>query len=284
MIQFRNSNQLKSFLKNESVRLNIGIPNTYNTYFSRTFLEAISYQNKGLFLVKGSFSQYVHIGKMVRPITDIDLVSERSNDDVVDFIIESINHLANNQFGFQINSVSKPSPNNVVEVKGQVNFDDIYHPINLDVKGDCNRIYEVAYKPVVPIFKGDETYYINTPSMEEHLAEKLCIIAEMITRGGIVSRMKDFYDVYQLHGGSYDFEKLSMYFYRMMIDRAIVNLHDVTTEPLTKAFTKEHQLMWEQMKHKYEFLEDISVEEAVFYTRAVLSEQLQKAKKYELKI
>lgn len=46
-------------------------------------------------------------------------------------------------------------------------------PIPVDFKENNNVIFETQFKGVEPLFEGDEKFYINTPSFEEHIAEKL---------------------------------------------------------------------------------------------------------------
>ena len=76
MNEFKNCDSLKSYLNKESKRLNISITNVYNTFFSRDLLYRLSKIDKSMnIIVKGSFAQAVHLGKIVRPITDIDLTS-----------------------------------------------------------------------------------------------------------------------------------------------------------------------------------------------------------------
>lgn len=74
-MDFKNSDQLKSYLKKESARLNISITNVYNTFFSRLLLERLQKYNLSNIIVKGSFAQLVHLGKIVRPITDVDITT-----------------------------------------------------------------------------------------------------------------------------------------------------------------------------------------------------------------
>ena len=113
------------------------------------------------------------------------------------------------------------------------------------------------------------------PSIEETLAEKLCIIAESNKPNIPNTRVKDFYDIYQLHGGNYDLEKFSFYFEKMLNDRGKVNISSVSTEMLSKKFIEEHQKYWDESKKSYEFLDnEIDLDGAVYYTRGVLSEQL----------
>ena len=46
---------------------------------------------------------------------------------------------------------------------------------------------------------------------------------------------------------------------------------------LSKEFVEEHQKYWDESKKSYEFLDnEIDLDGAVYYTRGVLSEQLQK--------
>ncbi len=74
-MDFKNSDQLKSYLKKESARLNISITNVYNTFFSRLLLERLQKYNLSNIIVKESFAQLVHLGKIVRPITDVDITT-----------------------------------------------------------------------------------------------------------------------------------------------------------------------------------------------------------------
>lgn len=64
-------------------------------------------------------------------------------------------------------------------------------------------------KLVPKVFSRDEEYEVVVPSMEETLAEKLCIIAESTKTDVLNTRTKDFYDIYHLHGGDYDLDKFS---------------------------------------------------------------------------
>ena len=80
-MEFENEEKLKSFLKKESNRLGISIQNTYNTYFTRLLLERISKLCYDKLYVKGSMSEFAHLNEMIRPITDLDLVSTEYHND-----------------------------------------------------------------------------------------------------------------------------------------------------------------------------------------------------------
>ena len=59
--------------------------------------------------------------------------------------------------------------------------------------------------------------------------------------------------------------------------RGKISVEDATTSLLSPQFIKEHEIVWKHSKKKYEFLDDeINLAGAVYYTRGVLSEQLQK--------
>lgn len=277
---FSNSDQLKSYLLKYSRSSGMGIQNAYNTFFSRRLLEILSKYTFGQIIVKGSFSQFVHLGKLYRPITDIDLTSPGSlsiANDILNHSVECENK--HSQIHFEFRDKIQASRTGIVQLSACCNFGSIRHVIGIDIKCDNVGILETQYKPVRPIFEGDSEFYINTPSYEEHLAEKLCIIAESNKPDKINSRLKDFYDIYQLHGGQYDFAKLSIYFKRMLKLRNKVALENVSTEYLNLHFIQLHQPQWEISKRKYEFLDrDVDLNQVVSYSRAVLSEQLQKAR------
>ena len=63
-----------------------------------------------------------------------------------------------------------------------------------------------------------------------------------------------------------------------------MHLEDINTDFLNKEFVKRHEKLWELMKKKYQFVDkSLDLSEAVFYTKAVLSEQVQKIRSGEFK-
>ncbi len=71
----------------------------------------------------------------------------------------------------------------------------------MDVQANYPRLIESQLRVMPVIFQGDEPFMMNVPSFEEYLAEKLCIIVESNKTDVLNTRVKDFYDIYQLHGG-----------------------------------------------------------------------------------
>ena len=85
MREFKNSDQMKAFMRKESKRLNISINNIYNTFIARTVLERISKYNNHKILIKGSSASVMYLGRLVRPITDLDVASLGSADEVINY-------------------------------------------------------------------------------------------------------------------------------------------------------------------------------------------------------
>lgn len=302
-MKFKNSDQMKSFLKKESIRLGMNIQNTYNTYFSRLLLSRICNYDYGELIVKGSFSQFVHLGKLTRAITDIDLASPLTQEKANQSLLQAIYYtneygptspfylpneqadlkISNDKLGVvcELSCLPTNSSTNIHQFNLVSNFGSIKHNTSIDLDSNYKRTLELKYSRVEPIFTGDEIFYINTLSYEEHLAEKLCIVAESVEGNNSITntRIKDFYDIYQLHGGKYDFDKFTIYFGKMLIQRARMDKNSLSTKHLDKNFIKNHQEDWNHLSKKYDFLDkDITLEGSVYYTKSVLSEQIQKLK------
>lgn len=278
MKEFISDDSLKAFLKKESKRLGINISNVYSTYFSRLLLDKLSKYNNKEVIVKGSFAQFVHLQKFVRPITDIDLASVEGHHAPILVLLNAMCDSKNKEMVF--NFRSKPyqkEDTGIYKIPLVVDFGKIHQPLNIDYRENHPCIYERQIKSVPKVFEGDYEYEIVVPSIEETLAEKLCIIVESNKPQLLNTRVKDFYDIYQLHGGEYDLDKFSYYFEKMLNDRGKINVGSASTLALNDEFIRSHEMEWEHSKKKYEFLDnDISLYGAVYYTRGVLSEQLQK--------
>ena len=286
-MEFNNSNQLKSFLKSESKRLGISINNTYNTFFSTILLRRISEMSYNKLFVKGSFSELAHLNDMIRPITDIDLVSTEYHNDPLLILFRAMYDTNSNIF-YELSDFPKKTRTGIYKINIIANFDKIKHPISIDFQELSNVIYEKDYKRIDPLFKGDDYFYIWSPSFEEHLAEKLCIVVESNKENVLNTRVKDFYDIYKLCGGKYDKERLSYFFYHMLKDRKKIDVENVSTKHLTDEYIKNHQEMWEAMSRKYEFMDKtINFRESVEFTKELISkeiENLDKSKKIKIRL
>jgi hypothetical protein len=63
----------------------------------------------------------------------------------------------------------------------------------------------------------------------------------------------------------------------MLLLRGKIKLNEASTLHLNSDFINEHNGLWEIARRKYDFLDqEITLAGAVYYTRAVIREQLQK--------
>lgn len=277
MKEFKNSNQMKSFMKRESERLNISISNVYHTFIARKILEKISKSGNSLILVKGSSAETAYLGSLVRGITDVDLAGLSGIDVNKDFLVNILLNNQDDQIKFRLKKKPLITNTGIHKYSTEASFDVMRQDLNIDFQENYNRLIERQTRVMPKIFDGDEEFEIYVPSFEEYLAEKLCIIVESNKDDVLNTRVKDFYDIYQLHGGKYDYDKLTYYFGLMLKLRGKIALEDASTIHLNQKFIREHKPVWETTKDKYDFLDkEIDLEGAVYYTRGVLREQLQK--------
>ena len=265
----------------------ISIKNTYNTYFSRILLERVSKTCYDELYVKGSMSELAHLNSMIRPITDIDLVSTKYHNDPLCVLYQAM-YDSNDELYYELSDIPKATKTGIYKIHITANFGKIKHPISIDFQELSKTVYEREYKRIDPIFKGDNLFYIYTPSYEEHFAEKLCIVIESNKKDILNTRVKDFYDIYKLSGGKYDKKRLSYFFYHMLIDRKKIELESLDTSFLDLKYIEDHRDLWNSMSEKYEFLDkNIKFEEAVEHTKNILTsevENLPKTKNYIIEL
>ena len=287
-MEFRNLDQEKAFMKKEAKRLEITHMAAYTTYYARKLLEKLALINNGTLVVKGSFSQYVHLGTLSRPVLDIDLSSTLSHQVPLEILFSAIYDTFSDKVSFDLATVPRQTKNGVYKlpVIAKVKYEEskeMMVPVPIDFKENNKVIFETQFKAVEPLFEGDKKFYINTPSFEEHIAEKLYIIAHNTRKDIPNTRVKDFYDIYNLFGKDYDADKFCLYFEAMVLMYGM-RLEDIKTDFLSKEFVKRHEKLWKLMKIKYQFVDkSLDLSEAVFYTKAVLSEQVQKIRSGEFK-
>lgn len=268
---------MKAFMKKEAKRLNINIHNAYTTFVARSFLERVSKYNDNSILIKGSSAELSYLGSLVRCVTDVDLASLKDLNINRDLISQIISDDQVDSLNFSLIKDPKRTKTGIYKFSLQANFDGIKQCLGVDLQDNYTRLIEPEKRVMPPIFEGDEPFNVFVPSFEEYLAEKLCIIIESNKANVLNTRVKDFYDIYELHGGKYDSEKLTEYFGKMLQLRGKINLDEAQTIYLNKRFIDSHSDIWDSTKEKYDFLDkEIDLQGAVYYTRAVIREQLQK--------
>lgn len=273
-MNFDNENKLKAFLKKESARLGISIGNTYNTYFSRLLLKRISKMCYDKLYVKGSMSEFAHLHEMIRPITDLDLVSTDYHNDPLMVLYQAM-YDSNDDLYFELTDIPSKTNTGIYKIHIVANFGKIKHPLSIDFQELSNTVYEKDYKRIDQLFKGDSFFYIYTPTFEEHLAEKLCIVLESNKPDVLNTRVKDFYDIYKLMGGKFDKEKVSYFFRKMIVDRNKITPDKYSIDFLNADYINKHYELWRSMSHKYEFMDKgVDFKESVYLTKDLISQEL----------
>ena len=181
-MEFKNLNQHKAFINSEAKRLGISPTAAYTTYYARMLLERMSEVNYGTLLVKGSFSQYVHLNSLSRPVLDIDLTSTYLNNIPLEVFYTAIYNSLDDVVTFDMSHIPRKTINGIYKmvINAKVKYPndkEMIIAIPIDFKPNNIAIFEPQFKKVEPLFQGDKEFYINTPSFEEHIAEKLYIIA-----------------------------------------------------------------------------------------------------------
>jgi hypothetical protein len=203
---------------------------------------------------------------------------EQNNNQIQEQVVQPVQNNVQQQ--------PKKTKTGIYKISMTANFGKMKHPISIDFQELSNTIYEKDYRRVKPIFEGDKYFYIYTPSFEEHLAEKLCIVTESNKENILNTRVKDFYDIYILCGGKYDKERLSYFFYHMLKDRNKIDINTVSTNHLNSKYIEDHSQLWEQMSRKYEFMDKtVDFRESVEFTKELLDQEISNIDKTkELKI
>lgn len=285
-MEFKNLDQNKAFIKNEAKRLGISTKAAYSTYYSRLLLERLAQINYGSMVVKGSFSQIVHLKTLSRPVLDIDLSSTNNHNIPILLLYRAMYDASDDVINFDFSKLPTKTPNGVykISIVATIKYPDsdkkLILPINVDFKENNDVIFETQYKAVPPIFSKDQKYYINVPSFEEHLAEKLYIVAHNRRTDVLNTRVKDFYDVFKLCQEDFDEDKFSLYFQMMLL--MYENTLSISSDFLDEDYIQRHLEIWESMKEKYEFVDKtLSFRDAVLYSKSVLDKQINRIKKEE---
>ena len=278
MKKFENSYQMNAFLKKAAKNLNFNFNNVYLTFVSRSFLERISSLEDDSIIVKGSSAEMAYLGRSVRSITDIDVATIGSFDVNFSKFNDLMGESKSDNFNFKFRKDGKKTKTGIHKMFLEADFGKIKQPLGIECQDNYNRLIELERRIMPPLFEGDKAFEIYVPSFEEYLAEKMCIILESNKEDVLNTRVKDFYDIYQLHGSlGYDPDKLSEYFAKMLKLRGKINIEDAKTLMLDNEFARRHKKIWDSTRERYNFLDsDLTLLEAVFYTRAILRERLQK--------
>ena len=262
--------QLKAKIRNDSLKDSGKSQSLLRIFMMERFLERISKSKyKYSFILKGGLLVSSFIGTNIRTTMDIDATVDKINlskDVLLSIIKEIININVGDNVSFILKSISNIMDD--FEYPGyrfnlDALFDGVRQPISIDIStGDiitpCAIIYQ--YKLMY------EDRYINLLSynLETILAEKLETI---ISRIDTNSRMKDYYDVFELiknNGDSIDYSILKKAFnttceYR----KTIISIERIDSILIV---LKESEIMennWNKYKDSSNYVEDLSWKEVI---------------------
>jgi len=101
--------------------------------------------------VKGSFSGFVNLGRIERPIVDVDVATQGCFVDGFSELTDCIN-ASNDELSYEVSGNSKITKTGIHKLKVMASFGKIKHPMSIDFHENVNTVYEKKYKLTKPIF------------------------------------------------------------------------------------------------------------------------------------
>ncbi len=271
---FETGNQLKGYIQREVKEHGINSNYAYNYYFTRAFLEKIYNKEKMKLVLKGSYSQFVGLGKIARPLTDIDIVTFGKMEDAKEQI-DDILHNNNDSIKFKILN-QFTTTNATLNYKILCDFDGKTGRISLDLKRE--EVFDFNEAPMPQLFSKDNIFETKSASIEEHLAGKLYVVLLHLKLYSVLSRdfrrFKDFYDIHTILGSaSIDEKKVMEILQRKIKQDEFLRDYELQGPLFSSEFIAENKQEWEKDKNKYQFLTDTSFEDAVNVTNEFISKK-----------
>lgn len=264
-------NQLKGYIQRESKNINIHSNYAYNYYFSRVFLEKLYNNEKMKLVLKRSYSQFIKLGNIYRPLTDINIITFDKMEDAKDQIDQVINQ--NNDIRFKIINTFTTT-NATLNYKILCDFDGKTGRISMDLKRDEILDFSDAKMPV--LFSKDKTFDTQAISIEEHLASKLYVVLLHLKLYSVLSRefrrFKDFFDIHTILGtANIDEYKVMKILERKIRQDEFLRDYELDGPLFKKGFVENNQNSWNKDKKDLQFLSDTSFEDAVDLTNEFIS-------------
>ncbi|MGI6324658.1 MAG: nucleotidyl transferase AbiEii/AbiGii toxin family protein [Bacilli bacterium] len=215
-MEVKNLGHLKNIMKNQTKVLQISNNSGYDYYFCRQFLDRLFKTDPDHFILIGSFSQFAYMGDIKRPLTDIDVHSDKL-DEGIDVVKVAIDDSKNDKIVLNLKDIFI-TPNNTACIRIMCNFEKMQHLIGIDITED--RYLSVDRRGLPALLDIDAPFDVNTITLEEHFARKLksaCLRLQWYKEESKpFRRFKDFYDLnVMLESGKVDLDKALEYFNEM---------------------------------------------------------------------
>lgn len=197
----KTTRQLKDKMNNLSRGNSKIAQSLYRNYFMERFLERLSLSKyKNNFILKGGMLVSSILGITSRATMDIDtsvISLDLNKENILNVINEIINIKLEDNVTFEITNISNIMEENIypgVRIKFMCHFGTFNQMIKLDIStGDVMTPSSINYK--YKLMLEDRNISLLSYNLETLLAEKLETI---ISRGLANTRMRDFYDVYEI--------------------------------------------------------------------------------------
>jgi len=271
MDDLERGSQLKGYIQRETKEKGMHSNDAYTYYFCRDFLQRLYEMNGDTFVLKGSMSQFVNLNTLVRPITDIDMVTADSMQQANDIILALTSEKDKVQYSLQNKFVTTNATINYGLI---CKFDNIQHKISLDLRKQKVSTREKKEMPVY--FSKDQPFDSNVVSVEEHLANKIymSVLNLQLNQklGKEFNRLKDFYDITKILSLTDINEELvsDLLALRIKTDGFLQD-YELDGNLFSKNFANENRELWNMTGQKLGFDESVTFEEAIDSTRDIIS-------------
>lgn len=261
-------NQLKGYIQRETNKYKINSNYGYNYFFTRAFIEKIYHNISMKLVLKGSYSQFIRLGKIERPLTDMDIITYNRIEDAKEQIDDIINNNDNSNIKFKILN-QFTTTNATLNYKILCDFDGKTGRISLDLKRE--EILDYSPAPMPLLFTKDKTFITQSISIEEHLASKLYIVLLHMKLYTVLSRnfrrLKDFFDIHTILGsGNIDEHKVFEILEKRIKEDEFLRDYELQGPLFKQSFIEDNKNNWEIDKKKYQFLTPTTFNDAVEVT------------------
>ncbi|NLD78993.1 MAG: nucleotidyl transferase AbiEii/AbiGii toxin family protein [Mollicutes bacterium] len=269
-MEFEKGSQLKGYIQKEIKDQKIHSNYGYTYYFCRKFLEQL-FNNSQNFVLKGSFSQFANLGKISRPLTDIDMAVLSDMEFANNMIISLTSHTDIIKYTIKQQFITT---NATINYRLLCELDNIQHLITIDLRKENDL--DIVNKPLPKLFSKDQSFSVGAISLEEHLANKLYIallnLELNLKLGKEFRRIKDFYDIHTiLSYGSFDERKVSELLNLRIKSDEFLNSYSLLGNLFDKEFLLDQQDSWNVNSQKYNFQDQVAFQETVEETNDLLS-------------
>ena len=274
----KNTMQLKAFIKNKALELNITPQLMLQNYYMECFIDRLSRSEYAdNFVIKGGFLISVMIGLANRSTMDIDTtVKNLSMTETI--IIKTISSIcsvpADDDFIFildRVEPIRKDDEYQGLRAFIFVDYETMRGNLTIDITtGDS--VYPAPTQQKIKRCFDTDSITVYSYTIETILAEK---IETIISRGVLNTRPRDFYDVYILtKTQKYDSETLQKAIFATAEHRGTKTILETETKNRLSVIeaSAELQNQWAKYQKKFPYAKSITYQQTIEAIKEVLNE------------